>query len=149
MQVTVAAPHRARAAYAQRSTNTLQRLFRDRFPAFAQQYDERYAKELGNFRLQRISSVAPRFLACGDYRQGIARVRCSNPDCHFEYFRPFSCRGFYPCPSCSQKRALLFAEYLDEHLLLALPHRQFVFILPKALGCSCATTSAFSGRSPA
>jgi hypothetical protein len=37
------------------------------------------------------------------------------------------------CPSCSQKRSLLFAEYLDEQLLLALPHRQFVFTLPKTL----------------
>jgi hypothetical protein len=27
----------------------------------------------------------------------------------------------------------LFAEYLDEHLLLELPHRQFVFSIPKAL----------------
>jgi hypothetical protein len=32
-----------------------------------------------------------------------------------------------------QKRTLLFAEYLDEQLLLSLPHRQFVFTLPKAL----------------
>jgi hypothetical protein len=28
----------------------------------------------------------------------------------------------------------VFAEYLDEHLLLELPHRQFVFSIPKALG---------------
>ena len=71
----------------------------------------------------------------------MARIRCSNPECRLEYFRPFSCRGFHPlggpphrlCPSCSQKRSLLFSEYLDEHLLLALPHRQFVFTLPKAL----------------
>jgi len=28
---------------------------------------------------------------------------------------------------------LLFAEYLDERLLFALLHRQFVFTLPKAL----------------
>jgi ABC-type sugar transport system ATPase subunit len=32
----------------------------------------------------------------------------------YEYFRPFSCKGFFLCPSCSQKRTLLFAEYLDE-----------------------------------
>ena len=43
------------------------------------------------------------------------------------------CRGFHLCPSCSQKRSLLFAEYLDEQLLLTLPHRPFVFTLPKAL----------------
>ena len=77
--------------------------------------------------------MSTRFLTCGDYRQGIARIRCLNPEYRHEYFRPFSCRGFHLCPSCSQKRSLLFSEYLDEHLLLALPHRQFVFTLPKAL----------------
>lgn len=56
-----------RAAYTQRGTNTLQRVFRDHFASFAADYDERYAKELGNFRIERISRVAARFLACGDY----------------------------------------------------------------------------------
>lgn len=122
-----------RALYAQRGTNILQQIFRDHFAGFAADYDARYAKELGTFRIERISRVATRFMTCGDYRKGIARIRCSNPDCRFEFFRPFSCRGFHLCPSCSQKRSLLFAEYLDEHLLFALPHRQFVFTLPKAL----------------
>ena len=36
-------------------------------------------------------------------------------------------------PSCSQKRTLLFSEYLTERLLLRLLHRQFVFSFPKAL----------------
>jgi hypothetical protein len=120
-------------AYAQHGTNTLQHVFRDHFSQFAAEYDSRYASELGNFRLERISRVATRFLTCGDYRQGVARIRCSNPECRHEYFRPFSCKGFFLCPSCSQKRTLLFAEYLDEQLLLALPHRQFVFTMPKAL----------------
>ena len=80
-------------------------------------------KELGNFRMERIDRVVARFfLTCGDYRQGVARIRCVNPECRHEYFRPFSCKGFFLCPSCSQKRTLLFAEYLDEQLLFALPH---------------------------
>jgi hypothetical protein len=120
-------------AYTQRGTNVLQQVFRDHFGRFAAEYDSRYAKDLGNFWLERISRVATRFLTCGDYRQGVARIRCVNPECRHEYFRPFSCKGFFLCPSCSQKRTLLFAEYLDERLLLALPHRQFVFTLPKAL----------------
>jgi len=37
------------------------------------------------------------------------------------------------CPSCSQKRTLLFAEHLTDEVLLELPHRQFVFTIPKAL----------------
>ena len=48
-------------------------------------------------------------------------------------FRPFSCKGFYLCPSCSQRRTLLFAEHLTCEVLLDLPHRQFVFTMPKAL----------------
>jgi hypothetical protein len=36
-------------------------------------------------------------------------------------------------PSCSQKRTLLFAEHINEEVLLRLPHRQFVFTFPKAL----------------
>jgi hypothetical protein len=37
------------------------------------------------------------------------------------------------CPSCDQKRTILYAEYLAEELLLELPHRQFVFTVPKIL----------------
>jgi hypothetical protein len=37
------------------------------------------------------------------------------------------------CPSCSQKRTLLFAEFLSHRLLLRLPHRVLSFTLPKML----------------
>jgi hypothetical protein len=40
---------------------------------------------------------------------------------------------FSICPSCGQKRTLLPGEYLSQDLLLQLPHRQFVFTLPKCL----------------
>ncbi len=50
-----------------------------------------------------------------------------------DYFRPFSCKGFYLCPSCSQKRTILLTEHFTEEVLLKLPHRQFVFTFPKAL----------------
>ena len=63
----------------------------------------------------------------------MARIRCTNPRCRAEYFRPFSCSVFHLCPSCSQKRTLLLGEYINERLLLRLPHRQFVFTLPKVL----------------
>ena len=119
--------------YVPRGANILHLIFPEHFPAFAQSYDSLYAKDYGRFRLDRISRVAERFETCGDYTKGIARIQCSNPECRLEYFRPFSCKGFYLCPSCSQKRTLLFAEYLDEQLLLELPHRQFVFSIPKAL----------------
>jgi hypothetical protein len=64
-----------RTAYAQRGTNTLQHVLRDHLSSFAADYDARYAKKLGNFRIERISravqypaqGAATRFLACGDY----------------------------------------------------------------------------------
>ena len=71
------------------------------------------------------------FTDCADWSKGVARIRCE--DCGHSYFRPFSCKVFHLCPSCDQKRTLLYAEYLSEDLLLDLPHRQFVFTIPKIL----------------
>ena len=123
-------PHRG---YLPRAQNLLQRVFKEHFSEFAACYDERYAGQYGRFRLERIQKVAQRFTVCGDYAHGVARIRCTNTECGHDYFRPFSCKGFYLCPSCSQKRTLLLSEYLSERLLLRLPHRQFVFSFPKAL----------------
>ena len=58
---------------------------------FCDQYDERFAQKYGRFRLRRIESVAGRFGTCGDYRHGVARIRCTNPECGHDHFRPFSC----------------------------------------------------------
>jgi hypothetical protein len=45
----------------------------------------------------------------------------------------FSCkqRGF--CPSCSAKRATLWAEFVWEQVIRPVPHRHLVFALPKVL----------------
>ncbi len=39
---------------------------------------------------------------------------------------PFSCKSFFLCPSCSQKRTLLLGEYLSKDLLLSLPNRELI-----------------------
>jgi hypothetical protein len=117
--------------YRPRAPDIIQRLFRERFSAFASLYDEKYAGEYGKFRLPLIQRAAEAFHLCGDWKQGIARVRC--PDCAYDFFVPFSCKSFFLCPSCSQKRTLLLGEYLSTNLLLQLPHRQFVFTIPKCL----------------
>jgi hypothetical protein len=119
--------------YRQRGTSSLQRLFRTHFPEVAARYNVDYARRLGHSRLQRITRAVERFIECGDYTKGVARIRCTNPECRTEYFRPFSCKVFHLCPSCSQKRTLLFGEYMNERLLLRLPHRQMVFTFPKVL----------------
>jgi len=37
------------------------------------------------------------------------------------------------CPSCGQKRGVEFGEWLCGQVLRAVPHRQFVFSIPKIL----------------
>ncbi len=119
--------------YVPRGRNELHTIFERHFDDFCEQYDEKYASKYGMFRLERIQQIGEKFSTCGDYLQGVARIRCTNPECGNDYFRPFSCKGFYLCPSCSQKRTLLFAEHITNEVLLDLPHRQFVFTMPKAL----------------
>ena len=119
--------------YTQRGTNTLQAIFKEHFQEFADTYEQKYAPTYGRFRLDRITEVVENFISCGDYTQGVARIQCTNPECREEFFRPFSCKGFHLCPSCSQKRTLLFAEYMANDLLLWLPHRLVTLTLPKML----------------
>jgi len=72
-----------------------------------------------------------KFLECGDLQQGFARVRCR--DCGHKFFVAFSCRGRCFCPSCHQKRALQTALWVSQEVCAAVPHRQFVFTIPKRL----------------
>jgi rRNA maturation protein Nop10 len=123
----------AESQYIPRGRNELHRIFEQHFSDFCSEYDMKYATDYGKFRLQRIESVGEKFITCGDYLHGIARIRCQNKECGYDYFRPFSCKGFYLCPSCSQKRTLLLSEHFTEELFLELPHRQFVFTVPKVL----------------
>jgi hypothetical protein len=117
--------------YQQRTPNVIQQIFRDRFSSFDSVYCEQYANSCGKFRLPLIQRAAEAFLSCGEWKQGVARIRC--PDCGYDFFVPFSCKSFFLCPSCSQKRTLILGEYLSKDLMLALPHRQFVWTIPRCL----------------
>jgi hypothetical protein len=121
--------------YRQRGVSSLQRLFRAHFLELSARYEAEYAARLGKFPLPRITKAVARFLDCGDYTKGIARIKCTNPECKSEFFRPFCCKVFHLCHSCSQKRPLLFGEYMNERLLLRLPHRQMVFT-PRSGHCT-------------
>jgi hypothetical protein len=132
-QLSLQLPSLTTRVYQPREINVLQRLFKEHFQSLADQYEDKHAMIYGRFRIERITEVVEKFILCGDYSQGVARIQCTNPECKYEYFRPFSCKSFYFCPSCSQKRTPLFSQYMNERLLLALPHRQFVFTFPKLL----------------
>jgi hypothetical protein len=89
-----------------------------------------YQKKYGVLR-DVVREVVHKYLGCGDLRKGFARIKCKN--CKHEVLLAFSCKGRYFCPSCHQKRVLLFGEWITANILCALPHRQYVFTLPKLL----------------
>jgi hypothetical protein len=105
-------------------------LFDRHFDQFQRVYDDRYQKRYGFWRPV-IERTVEKFLACGDLQEGFARVRC--PRCRYEFFVAFSCRRRCLCPSCHQKRALVIAQHIARDVCQAVPHRQFVFTIPKRL----------------
>jgi len=119
--------------YIPRGRTVLHTILEKHFNDFVESYDETHAEECGRYSLERITSVVEEYLKCGDYKQGIARVSCTNPECNHDFFVPFSCKQFLFCPGCSQKRTLLFGEYLAYEVLLKLPNKFFTFTLPKSI----------------
>jgi ribosomal protein S27E len=106
------------------------RVFFHYFERFLREYEDRFEKEYGYFRPV-IQDVVEKYLDCGNPMCGFARIRC--PDCGEERLLMFSCktRGF--CPSCHAKRREEWGEWMQEELLLDVPHRQVVFTIPKML----------------
>jgi hypothetical protein len=100
------------------------------FERFVAEYESRFERDYGYFR-PIVKDVVERYLDCGNPRCGFARIRC--PRCRAEYLLMFSCktRGF--CPSCHAKRLEEWGEWMRETLLLDVPHRQVVFVIPKML----------------
>ena len=70
------------------------------YQKFIAQYEQKYRETYGDYRFERIERVIGQFRKCGDYTKGMARIRCTNPECGFDYFRPFSCKSFYLGPGC-------------------------------------------------
>jgi len=68
------------------------------------------------------------FLGCGVWARGFARFRCDA--CHAERLVPFSCKARAVCPSCGGRRMAERAAYLVDHVLPAVPMRQWVLSLP-------------------
>ena len=71
------------------------------------------------------------FLSCGVWARGFARFRCEA--CHAERLVPFSCKGRAVCPSCGGRRMAERAAHLVDHVLPAVPIRQWVLSLPYRL----------------
>ncbi len=85
----------------------------------------------GRFMRRVEESVIERFLECGDPHHGFARLRCG--DCGHGCILAFSCKARYFCPSCHQKRVLAYGEWVEANVLAPVPHRQYVFTMPRVL----------------
>ena len=109
---------------------SLWKLLNGHFVEFEEVYDELFQKKYGFFRPV-ILHVVRKYLECGDLHQGFARIKC--PDCHHQFILAFSCRGRWFCPSCHNKKVVQFGHHLKETVLYPVPHRQYVFSIPKIL----------------
>jgi hypothetical protein len=72
-----------------------------------------------------------KFLDCGLPERGFARMHCER--CKAEFLVAFSCKARILCPSCHAKRLEIWSDWLHHELLYAVPHRQYVFTVPKRL----------------
>ncbi len=93
-------------------------------------WDEKYASRYGFWRPY-VMSVIYKYLDCGDLHMGFARVRCE--ECDHEYLLAYSCKRRHLCPSCHQKRVIEYGEWLLTDVLKDVPHRHWVFSIPKRL----------------
>ena len=78
-----------------------------------------------------VDDVVERYLDCGRFEAGFARVKCR--DCGDEFLVATSCqlRGF--CPSCGAKRAAAFAAFLADEVLEQVGHAMWTFSVPKMI----------------
>ena len=102
----------------------------DYWEEFRDSYAYFYEKDYGPWRSV-VEKNVQRFLDCGIFHQGFARVRCGT--CGSEYILGFSCKTRYFCPSCQTKRVAAFVEWVTEEILEPVEHRQYVWTIPKVL----------------
>lgn len=124
--------HSPQASYRPRSPRNTEyhKLVADNYEELERIWDSVYQRMYGYWR-PHIIDVIYKYLDCGDPHLGFARVMCA--DCNTEYLLPFSCKCRGLCPSCHQRRVVEFGECLRDEVLELVPHRQWVFTIPKRL----------------
>ena len=93
-------------------------------------WEQQYQAEYGYLR-DEVSQVLNSYLNCGLLEHGAARVYCD--ECQYSMLVAYSCKKRGVCPSCSAKRAVIFAEHLYDEVLEEAAHRHIVFSTPKRL----------------
>lgn len=105
-------------------------LFETHFDEVRGQWEERFERRCGFWR-GFVDEQVRRYLDCGLFENGFARVRC--PECAEEYVLAFSCKTRELCPSCATKRSAATAALLAEEVFEKVGHAQWVFVIPKML----------------
>lgn len=95
-------------------------------------WEERFQSSYGAYR-DEVREAFEKYLDCGVLWHGCALATCENPECKHSEVIAFSCKRRGLCPSCAQKRGIVFAESLQERVLMDLPLRHVVFTIPKRL----------------
>ena len=110
--------------------SALYQLIQSQFGVLADAHEDQFQPRYGLLRREAGRAVE-RFLDCGVLDSGFARVRCER--CRLEFLVAFSCKVRILCPSCHAKRLEIWSDWLRHELLYAVPHRQYVFTVPKRL----------------
>ena len=67
------------STYIPREQNVIQEILHAHYTDFKNRYEEEYSKDYGGeYRLFRIHDAVEKYSVCGDYSQGIARIKCTN-----------------------------------------------------------------------
>jgi hypothetical protein len=98
--------------------------------AFLAHYEKFHRKTLGPLDHDAVATVQS-FLRCGDLASGFTRLQC--PDCGHERLLAFTCKGRHFCPACHQRRTRTIGDWIATGVCHEVPHRQFVFTIPKVL----------------
>lgn len=112
------------------NTSPLFRIVYTHFESFQETYEKHYSAKFGKFR-KCITFTMNRFILCGDPREGVAKFSC--PKCKCKIYVPFSCKTRLFCPTCHEKRILVWVDEIKREFLLPIHHRFWTFSIPKML----------------
>jgi hypothetical protein len=107
----------------------LHRLVREHLETYLAGAEE--ADPLGNGVPRFVEARFRAYLRCGILAHGFARARCKG--CGHDFLVAFSCKGRGVCPSCNARRMTDTAAHLTDHVIPAVPVRQWVLSVPKRL----------------
>jgi len=119
----VSSPYRPRAS-------PLWQIVHHSWADFLAEYESRHRRTLGPLRHIARATVAA-FSRCGDLAAGFTRLHC--PDCGHQRLLAFTCKGRHFCPACHQRRVLVTGDWIARSLCRPVPHRPFVFTMPRPL----------------